>query len=419
MQVRHFLSSLAFYFSVFFCCLNILFFPVPYHIFPNLGNLFEPLTQPVIHWAGANLFGIEEPFTSALVSDSSGMYIFITLVALLSFVASILVSLLSKDGIKQKVSLWFFTLMAYYLALTLFKYGADKIFKSQFYLPEPNTLYTPFGQLTPDIAFWSTMGSSYSYTVFSGIIEIIPALLLLFRKTRLLGILIALAVLTNVVMINFGFDITVKLYSLFLLFITVVLLTPHLETLYHFFIKRQPSTVSDQGFVITSKGSLIGYTVIKTLVIGLVLIESMGVYFANNNLNDDKAPRPPLHGAYDVYLFYDNSQLIPASLSFPGRFKRIFFHRRSYFIVQTMDDRFIDYKAELDYLGKTITLSESGLPAHHGLTSTLAYRFENGELVIFGIFFDSYISLYARKINLSKLPLLSEGFHWTLDDFNR
>src|SRR5688500_13165041 len=113
MQVRQFLSSLAFYFSVFFCCLNILFFPVPYHIFPNLGEWFAPFTEPVIRWAGINLFGVEEPFISALVSDSSGMYIFIALVALISFVASILVSLFSKASARQRVSLWFFTLMAY------------------------------------------------------------------------------------------------------------------------------------------------------------------------------------------------------------------------------------------------------------------------------------------------------------------
>ena len=119
----------------------------------------------------------------------------------------------------------------------LFVYGFNKVFKIQFYIPEPNTLYTPLGQLSKDILFWSSMGSSHSYNLFMGLVEILPALFLLFRRTRMLGAVISFTVLLNVLMINFGFDISVKILSSFLLFLSLVILAPYAKKLFSFFFQ--------------------------------------------------------------------------------------------------------------------------------------------------------------------------------------
>lgn len=417
MKLRNYLSSGSFYFAFIFCIFYLLFFPVPYYFFPNIGEWFTPILNPFIGWLGTTVMGIEEPFTRELWSDSTGHYLFTFLLIIFSILVSATIVLISKKLPNPTLKKWFYTFLSYYLALTLLKYGADKIFKHQFYLPEPNTLYTPLGQMTPDMLFWSTMGSSYSYTVFSGIIEIIPALLLLFRKTRLLGAIVTFGVMLNVVMLNFGFDITVKLYSLFLLFISIVLLAPHFSSLFQFFIRGERSAIVVQSYKPDSKSSLLRYTILKTLVIGLLFYESTGFYFATENLNDDKSPRPELYGAYEVYLFTDQGKIIPASMSYPGRFKRVFFHRRDFFIVQTMDDQFVDYNVLVDKNDHSITLFNSGLPAHHDLTSTLTYSVNEDKLVIYGYFFDSYITLFSKKLDLEKLPLLREEMHWTIDDF--
>lgn len=412
------LASGAFYFALIFCSLYLLFFPVPYYLLPPVGSWFTPVLNPLIGWVGQNLFGISEPFTRELWSDATGLYLFVALIAILSLVSAVSISLISKKEIPSKLAYWFHTGLCYYLALTLLKYGADKLFKHQFYLPEPNTLYTPVGQLTPDMLFWTTMGSSYSYTVFSGIIEIIPALLLVFRKTRLLGILMSLAVLLNVVMINFGFDVTVKVYSSFLLFISIVLTVPYLPALYQFFITGKPTSVAMPAVQPDSKSTLLGYTLVKTLVLGILIYESTGYYVATGNLNDDLSPRPELYGAYEVYLFTDMGQIIPASMTYPGRFKRIFFHRRDFFIVQTMDDHFIDYNVLVNSENQRLTLYNGGPPAHRNKTTELTYRIQEDKLVIYGYFFDSYITLFSKKLDLEKLPLLHEKMHWTIDSFN-
>jgi len=417
MNFNYYYSSFRFYFSLLFCCGFILFFPFPYYTFPEVGTYFEPTIRPLVHWTGVHLLNIHEPFTSELMSDSSGLYVFVFLLAIFSLIGAIVLSSIIKPELKSKIAFWFYTFLAYYLALTLLKYGADKIFKHQFYLPEPNTLFTPIGQTTPDLLYWTSMGSSYSYSVFSGIIEIIPALFLLFRKTRLLGILISIAILCNVVMINFGFDITVKVYSLFLLFIAIVLVSQHLKPLYQFFILKEKTSQSESDFQLDSTKKLLVYTITKTLFFGLILFETFGIYFATNNLNDDKADRPLLYGAYEVFHYVEDGQIYPATITFPNRIRRIFFHRREYLILQTMDDRFIDYKYSFDKYNEWITLSSAHTLSGESKTSRLNYTIYKDELSLRGYFNGKGITCYSKKIDISQLPLLREKMHWTIESF--
>jgi hypothetical protein len=76
---------------------------------------------------------------------------------------------------------------------------------------------------------WAWMGASYAYNVFAGIAEMGSGFLLFFRRTVTLGALASIAVLLNVVMINFAYDVPVKLYSSHLLLMAVFLLAPDLK----------------------------------------------------------------------------------------------------------------------------------------------------------------------------------------------
>jgi uncharacterized membrane protein YphA (DoxX/SURF4 family) len=103
---------------------------------------------------------------------------------------------------------WVRLLVRYSLAFSLFTYGFSKIFVSQF---APLWLYAsrlvqPFGDQSPAGLLWNFMAYSEPYQIFGGIAEIVPAVLLLFRRTTTLGSLMAAAVLSNVVMLNFSYD---------------------------------------------------------------------------------------------------------------------------------------------------------------------------------------------------------------------
>jgi len=303
--------------------------------------------------------------------------------------------------IPAKGKAYFRIFIAYYLALILFKYGFDKMFKHQFYFPEPNILFTPLNQLSKDILFWSSMGTSYVYSVFSGLIELLPAVLLLHKKTRLLGGVIALGVLVNVVMINFGFDISVKVYSLFLVLLSVVIISLDGKRLYQLFTNKiVDNRVVEKEF--DSKQSIFKYALIKSIVIGLILFESIGPYVKTQNFNDDIFTKPYLNGAYSVVESNTNGMNI----------KRVFFHRKQYFIIQFTNDTFESFQLAFAEDKRSIIITNEN-------DSTLYYQLsihhEGQILNLEGELKGYYILIKTRKEDVKLKPIANDRFHWTFD----
>src|SRR5581483_5890697 len=108
---------------------------------------------------------------------------------------------------------WLRLLVRYTLAFTLFSYGFAKVIPLQFGPPGLYKLIEPYHDFSPMGVLWSFMGASRAYTMFSGSAEVIAGLLLLFRRTTSLGAMAAFAVMLNVVLLNFCYDVPVKLYS--------------------------------------------------------------------------------------------------------------------------------------------------------------------------------------------------------------
>jgi uncharacterized membrane protein YphA (DoxX/SURF4 family) len=390
------LQKIALRFFLLFSLGFIGSFSFPRSLLPDLGALTSPFFEKWAAWTGRHFFGFQESFFSPLISDSRGFYLH----ALNLIIASlVLATAWAWFGRKKKedniLRYGFIVFIRYYLALQLLVYGFSKLFKWQFYLPEPNTLFTPLGYLHRDILYWSVMGVSRSYTVFSGLMEVIPALLLLFRPTRLIGALIAAGVMLNVVAINFSYDISVKLYSAFLLLLSLIVAAPDARRLFFFFAKNQalPCAFWQPRF---SRRRL--YLLAKTAVIGLILWEALHIYVASGNFNDDRAPRPAFHGAWEV--------------SGKEEWRRLFVHRKGYLIVQDRDDKMQDYGLTLDTIRSEWILEEW----ESGRLTSLDYRSETEDaLFVSGDFFGDTIQIHLRKIPLNELPLLLNEFHWSID----
>lgn len=398
---------IAFVFSLLF----MLTFPFELehvvNVFALLGNyIFEPL----ISWSAKVVFNIKQPYTKQILSDSTGLYIHIFHLLVISVVVGLVWQFVKQKEVTKAMKYWFSVVVAYYLALFLFVYGLNKVFKWQFYLPEPNTLFTTVGNTPLDLLFWSTMGASYPYTVFSGVMEVIPACLLLFKRTRLVGAIIAFGVLVNVVLINFSFDISVKVFSLFLLFLSVLLIVPYIKQLYWFFLFKQSLSLERWQPVYGKYFNT--YLVAKTVIIVFVLFEVLNPYYTANNYNDDVRERPPLHGAYSTNLFVKNGDTLAPMLTNRNYIKKIFVHRRGYFITQTIDDRTQDYK--LLYSGNTLKLNNY----YQNKDSELSYLITQDSTYQFsGVIDSDSVIIEANKINLEQQPLLQKEFNWTIDGY--
>jgi hypothetical protein len=115
------------------------------------------------------------------------------------------------------------------LAFFLLKYGWDKIVLLQFYKPAPNILYTNFGYLSQDIAFWSLIGSNPGLSRGIGVVELITGVLLFLPRFRFLAAALSMGFFAIIVGINFSFDISVKQLSIALFFWSMLLLVSYPE----------------------------------------------------------------------------------------------------------------------------------------------------------------------------------------------
>ena len=60
---------------------------------------------------------------------------------------------------------------------------------------------------------WTFMGASAPYQMLAGLAEVTCGMLLFWRRSRLLGALLAIGVMGNVVALNYCYDVPVKLFS--------------------------------------------------------------------------------------------------------------------------------------------------------------------------------------------------------------
>ncbi|MDQ3112086.1 MAG: hypothetical protein M3R17_19560 [Bacteroidota bacterium] len=378
------------------------------------GRYLNPFFENLAAWTGKTFFNYGRNVNYKLESDSTGFYLnALNLLFISGFISIVWGIIDKKRSDYQLLAYWFFVFIRYYLAMQLLTYGFNKIFKWQFYLPEPNTLFTTIGSTPRDFLYWTSMGTSRAYVVFSGIIEIIPALLLLFRRTYIAGAVVALMVMINVLMINIGFNISVKLYSGFLLLLCIILLIPECKKLFKFFFAGQPVALKKWQPVYSTKTKSRIYLIVKGLVVLLIISKSFFIYLQTRNFNDDSAERPFLHGAYDVTLFVKNGDTLLPLTTDEVRWKRVFIHRRGYCIMQNMNDEMTSYMSFVNIPEKQLMFrNEDG----NGFSSLNYSEKNDSTLLINGTFFGDKLNLELRKIDLEKLPLMQDDFQWAWDE---
>jgi hypothetical protein len=93
------------------------------------------------------------------------------------------------------------------------------------------------GEVSRFDMLWTFMAASPGYTVFTGLVELLAALLLFWRATAVLGALLAAAAMTNVVALDLAFDLRGPLLiAMLLLVLSIIVLAPHLRALGSFLV---------------------------------------------------------------------------------------------------------------------------------------------------------------------------------------
>lgn len=387
-----------------------------FSVFCVLGFLFIPLTffgSGIQHLLTTFIFlkpvaFIQDQFFPHAIKNiefSSDTISLNILLGLLLISAFLLVLVLKFFRISsERIIPLFKILSAYYIAAVFLKYGFDKVFKRQFYLPEPNILYSNFGSLTKDTLFWSTMGTSHIYSVATGMIEVITGILILFKRTRIAGFFLAMAVSINILLINIGFDISVKLFTVFLLMVVFFNLYPVLKITYAFFIQQAPVQLSTALHKTSSVNKWL-HTLLCAGIVGLIVFP----YLSTGVLNDDKAERPFLHGAYQVAHFTVNNDTLN-SCDFP--YRRFFIHRNSYIIFQKEDGSMVDYFFEMNAGARQMEIRD-----YENNKISVSYDYNEKERALQLIFQNkAKWTIWSKALNWKALPALQDGMHYTIDE---
>ncbi|MBI3136821.1 MAG: hypothetical protein HYZ14_19255 [Bacteroidetes bacterium] len=198
---------------------------------------------------------------------------------------------------------WFVIGVRYFLINEMMIYGFTKLFFVQFGEIQVAELDQPLGDLSPMGLVWVMMSYSKGYTLFSGILELLAGLFLLFRKTQTLGALTTAAVMLNVVALNFFYDISVKVFSSHLFVLALFLISLDARRLWNMLVLNKATEPKIHQPLFRFKQ----WNRVKNLVKGLV-IAALILYYSISHLEyrnriETYYTDTGIRGTYTVYFF--------------------------------------------------------------------------------------------------------------------
>lgn len=405
-----------------FSYLTLYFFPwllgaIPYAMVP--GKPLNDAWNALVAWVGKRAFGADLVFEPTGSGDTTADYVNLLCVLGIALMATAVWSILDRKRPNYiRLHEWLRVYVRVSLAFAMIVYGGVKAINSQFREPGLDRLLQPFGEASPMRLLWTFMGASQAYTMFSGIAELAGGILLVFRRTTLLGALVAIGVMSNVVMLNFSYDVPVKLFSSHLLLAAVFLTLPDLSRIANFFVLNRPVEPSPIRPLFRKPWLHRAVTIART-----VFFLGFAVYMLYSSWEvrrEMAVAKSPLYGIWEVEEFAADGEVRPPLMTDSGRWRRVVFDRPEMVTFYFMPGSRWVCDLEVDEQKKLLNLTaydEKGAETKFAL----AYdRPQPGRLRIEGTFEGQKVRARLHRRDESKLLLTSRGFHWINEyPFNR
>ncbi|HSG38444.1 MAG TPA: hypothetical protein VLE27_02305, partial [Thermoanaerobaculia bacterium] len=352
----------------------LLIFPFPLSVIPGVQAVVQPYQSfwdAMVPSIGARVFGVQ---ITEVVPNGSGDrtydYVQVFCFACLALVTAVCWSILDRRRRDYaRLYEWLRVYVRFYLAVTMLSYGGYKAIKSQFSSPSLDALLEPLGEMSPMGLLWRFMGASDSYTIFTGIAEMLGGLLLVSRRTTTLGALICMGVLANVVMLNMSYDVPVKLFSSHLLAMAVFLILPDLRRLANLLVFNRPTEPAELRPLFARPLLNRSGLVFRTLFI--LTFAAMALYqsWSARSKYGDAAPKPPLYGIWNVEEFAIDGQVRPPLLTDKERWRRMVFSRVGAVSIYPMEAGYKYYSLKLDPIQRNLRLSKPSDPKSQSVLS--------------------------------------------------
>ena len=256
-------------------------------------------------------------------------------------------SQLADDRLIQRKSAY--RALRFVVSSFIILYGFAKLNGAQFTILA-SELDKPMGQVSGFWLTWYYFGYSPIYGNFIGLVQIVGGVLLMFRRTTLLGSCLLLPVISNIILIDifYRIDLSALLVALIMEFALVGILAFHRQELLEVFWSKQNTLFPNQS---SAKSRVFGKYAIRALMIAIPAVYTYWIANYNNRLPTQ------IDGAWEVV------SLSPQNEAAGNAPAIIFFERNRAFmcVFKNRDGSYEQHHFEVDENQRTITIWDQWL----------------------------------------------------------
>jgi len=290
----------------------------------------------------------------------------------------------------------------------LIGYGMDKVVPLQMGQPSLLTLTKNFGDIPPGGLLWSFIGASQPFEIFTGLVETVGGILLIYPRTAVLGAVVGAASMFFVFMLNLCYDIPVKLYSFHLLLFGIFILAPELGRLARLFLLGERVELTKPIPLFSRRWLNIGL---------LVLQAAFGLYQFHDALKGNLqgalnfgflSPDSPLRGIWSVEEFTVDGKVQPPLLTDETRWRTVIFDGSGSANVRVGNHTVLNFSTMMSHDKKSLLLANDQ-------KSKSVFTLEKtglGQLTLTGDMDGHHLVVKLTRQDEEKFILTTRGFHW-------
>lgn len=394
-------SRVIFRFLFAYCILYILF------------TFSGRMMQGPVQWFAQTFLGLdgELSFEFTGSGDTSYHYYLWALNLVLALLTTLLWSLIDrKRAAYNDVFYWFCVTLRTYLFFFMLTYGMVKVFKTQFPDHSLGRLMQPIGEMSPMGLAWTFLGHSVGYNLFMGFAEVLGGILILFRKTILLGALIIIGVMTHVAVLNFTYDIPVKIFSTHLVLLALILFLTDVKRFVNLFFRNRPT----RELTYYSPGGskeyhrIMFFVQIGLAVLMLALFSFQGI--SRMDYMKDRKLSNTFYGVWEAGFFVKNGDTLPPLTTDTERWRYLLLSSKSSAMVYTMDRTRIQFDFVVDSTKNEMGLHDTDLDS---VAPNLIYRLLGKEVMeLKGIVRGDTLEMLLNRKPMSDFRLIDRPFRW-------
>jgi hypothetical protein len=252
-------------------------------------------------------------------------------ILIISIAGTLIWSLLDKKNTHYtRLYAYLRILVRYRLAVAVIAYGFLKLFAIQAPYPSLSSLNTPYGDFSTWKIFSLSLGIVPSYQAFLGAVELFAGILLLFRRTSVIGATIIIFFTGNVFMSNLAYEGGEVVYSFYLVTLALFLIVYDLQRIINLIILHIPVAPARPALIWKKEFKTVRLVLKTVVVLVFVVIYGFSAHHSAVKGGYHFTEHPGIkgiRGLYTVTSFKLNGQLRPYSLTDSLRWQDVVFEK--------------------------------------------------------------------------------------------